>query len=37
MHFVPLFKPVPSVAMDDKLICYLYNPLVGLIEVVEEK
>lgn len=32
--FVPLFMPVPSVAMENKEICYLYHEQVGLIEVV---
>lgn len=32
--FVPLFMPVPSVAMENKEICYLYHEHVGLIEVV---
>lgn len=34
-HYVPLFKPVPAVALDNRLICYLYNPDVGLIEIVQ--
>lgn len=37
LHFVPLFNPVPAVAIDNELICYLYNPYVGLIEIVQEK
>ena len=32
--FVPLFMPVPSVAMENREICYLYHEHVGLIEVV---
>jgi len=32
--FVALFKPVPAVALNNKLICYLYNKSVGLIELV---
>lgn len=32
--FVPLFMPVPSVAMENKEICYLYHEQVELIEVV---
>ena len=35
--FIPLFMPVQSVAMEGRLICYLYNKDVGLIEVVESK
>lgn len=34
--FVPLFMPVPSVAMENKEICYLYHEKVGLIEVVAQ-
>lgn len=34
--FVPLFMPVPSVAMENKEICYLYHEKVGLIEVVSQ-
>lgn len=37
LHFVQLFEPVPAIAIDNKLICYLYNRFVGLIEIVEEK
>lgn len=37
LHFVPLFNPVPAVGINNNLICYLYNPYVGLIEIVEEK
>ena len=37
LHFVPLFNPVPAIGIDNALICYLYNPYVGLIEIVEEK
>lgn len=37
LYFIPLFEPVPAVAIENKLICYLYNSLVGLIEVLEEK
>lgn len=34
--FMPLFMPVASVAMHNKLICYLYNKSIGLIEIVEK-
>lgn len=34
--FVPLFMPVPSVAMENREICYLYHEHVGLIEVVSQ-
>lgn len=34
-RFVLLFNPVPAVAMDNKRICYMMHPDVGLIELVE--
>jgi methylmalonyl-CoA/ethylmalonyl-CoA epimerase len=34
--FIALFKPVPAIALDNKLICYLYNKSVGLIELVSK-
>lgn len=34
--FVPLFMPVPSVAMEDREICYLYHEHLGLVEVVAQ-
>lgn len=34
--FMPLFKPVSAVALDNHKICYLYNQNVGLIELVEK-
>ena len=34
--FVPLFMPVPSVAMENREICYLYHEYVGVIEVVAQ-
>lgn len=34
--FLPLFWPVESIAMQNKLICYLYNEKVGLIEIVNQ-
>ena len=34
--FVALFKPVPAVALNNKLICYLFNKSVGLIELVSQ-
>lgn len=34
--FVPLFMPVPSVAMENREICYLYHEHVGVIEVVAQ-
>lgn len=34
-RFIPLFKPVPAIALNNKEICYLYNNNVGLIEIVQ--
>lgn len=34
-NFKPLFMPVPSVAMNNKKICYLHHMSIGLIEIVE--
>ncbi|MDR1726008.1 MAG: VOC family protein [Bacteroidales bacterium] len=36
-HFIPLFKPVEAVALQNRKICYLYNKEVGLIEFLEKK
>lgn len=33
--FLPLFKPVESIAMQNHRICYLYSKKQGLIELVE--
>lgn len=33
-HFIPLFRPVQAIALDNRLICYLYNKDVGLIELL---
>lgn len=35
--FSPLFEPVESEAMNGRRICYLFNLLVGLIELVENR
>lgn len=35
-RFLQLFKPVEAVALDNKKICYLMHPDVGLIELVEQ-
>lgn len=35
-RFMPLFKPVEAVAIDNKKICYLMHPDVGLVELVEQ-
>lgn len=34
---LPLFMPVPSVAMNNRQICYLYNNQIGLIEIVTKE
>ena len=34
LNFIKLFNPVPAVAFQGKLICYLYNSNVGLIELI---
>jgi methylmalonyl-CoA/ethylmalonyl-CoA epimerase len=36
-HFMPLFEPIESTAMENRKICYLYNLNVGLIEIVNKK
>ena len=35
-RFIPLFKPVPAPAINNKRICYLFNAEIGLIEIVEK-
>lgn len=35
-RFLMLFKPVEAVAIDNKRICYMMHPEVGLIELVEQ-
>lgn len=35
-RYMPLFQPVPAVAIDNHRICYMMHPQVGLIELVEE-
>ncbi len=35
--FVPLSKPVPARALNDRLICFLYNRDVGLIELLQKE
>lgn len=34
LRFIPLFKPVQAIALNNYKICYLYNKDVGLIEIV---
>lgn len=35
LRFMPLFKPVPAVALNNRLICYLFSNSAGLIEIVQ--
>ena len=35
-RYMPLFKPVEAVGINNKKICYLMHPDVGLIEIVEQ-
>jgi methylmalonyl-CoA/ethylmalonyl-CoA epimerase len=35
--FVMVVNPVPAVAFDNRLICFLYNRFTGLIELLEKK
>jgi|SRR5690554_2294033 methylmalonyl-CoA/ethylmalonyl-CoA epimerase len=37
MSFFTLFDPVPAIAFENRLICYLYSVSVGLIELVSAK
>lgn len=36
-HFLALFEPVPAIALNNRLICYLYSNTVGLIELVSKE
>lgn len=35
-RFLPLFKPVQAIALENRYICFLYNTDVGLIEILEK-
>ena len=35
--FLPLFKPVPAIAIESRLICFLFNKNFGLIELLQSK
>lgn len=35
-RYVQLFKPVEAIAIDNKKICYMMHPDVGLVELVEQ-
>jgi len=34
MGYTPLFRPVEAVALEDKLICYMYKKEIGFIELL---
>jgi methylmalonyl-CoA/ethylmalonyl-CoA epimerase len=34
--YTPLFRPVEAIALDNRLICYLYKKEIGLIELVNK-
>jgi methylmalonyl-CoA/ethylmalonyl-CoA epimerase len=36
LGFIPLFRPVNAVAMQNKLICYFFHKEIGYIEIVNE-
>jgi methylmalonyl-CoA/ethylmalonyl-CoA epimerase len=36
MDYIPLFRPIEAVALDNKQICYLYKKEVGFIEIVNK-
>lgn len=35
-EYIPLFRPVEAIALDNKLICYLYKKEIGFIELVNK-
>ncbi len=35
-EFIPLFRPVEAIALENRLICYLYKKEVGFIELVNK-
>ena len=35
-RFIPLFKPVNAIALNNRLICFLYNTDIGLIEILQK-
>ncbi len=35
-NFIPLFRPVEAVAMNNRLVCYLYRKDVGYIELINK-
>lgn len=36
-HYLLLFNPVPAAAIDNRVICYMMHPEVGLIELLQKK
>jgi len=35
-QFIPLSKPVPAVAFNNRIICFLYNRNIGLVELLQK-
>lgn len=35
LRFFPTAKPVPAIAFDNRLICFLYHPHFGLVELLQ--
>jgi methylmalonyl-CoA/ethylmalonyl-CoA epimerase len=35
LRFVPTTKPVPAIAFDNRLICFLYQPHFGIVELLQ--
>jgi methylmalonyl-CoA/ethylmalonyl-CoA epimerase len=35
LRFIPLSQPVPAIAFDQRLICFMYHPDMGLIELLQ--
>ena len=36
LGYIPLFRPVEAIALDNRLICYLYKKEIGFIELVNK-
>lgn len=34
--YIPLFNPVPAIALENRMICFLYHKDIGLIEILEK-
>jgi len=35
LKFIPIIKPTPAIAFNNRLICFLYSKTVGLIELLQ--